>query len=112
MYRSLPLFEKVTSIHATTFSTPDSTCHDEMVLVDEEDVLIAFLREPLDFMEDALSDAIFVFAITEVVLGTSHQSTHIQREYATKDRCWNIAIHDSLSKALHNGSLSSTRSSK
>ena len=103
MHQSLPLFEKVTSIHATTFSTPDLTCHDEMVLIDEEDVLIAFLHEPLDFMEDTLSDAIFVFTVTEVVLGTSHQSTHIQWEYAMKDRCWNIMIHDSLSKALQIG---------
>ena len=94
--------QQICGVHAPTFGA--ATGHDEVQLVNEEDDAGALFRGFLDFVEDGL-DTFFVFAL---VLGASHESTHVQRVQASEEGSRDVAVDDTLGKPFRDGGLADT----
>ena len=75
-----------------------------MKLIDEENNADALLALLLDLAQDGL-DSLLVLAL---VLGTRHQSTHVQAEQSSEQRRRNVALDDTLSQSFCDSSLSDT----
>ena len=94
--------EEVSSIHAASLRSLAG--HNEVKLIDEQDDAGTFLSGLLDFVQDRLDTLL----ILSLVLRTRHERTHVERVQTAEERSRNVAVYDTLSKALGDGRLSNT----